>query len=211
MPRRLTNLVLLAAVTTLLATGVLTWLSADASAGGIDGIHRIAGVLLVLALAWKYGIARRSVRRRGLGRRDVVLGLVTAVFTILTVAIGIAWTLGVVSFDRPFPYSALNVHVIAGLVLAGLVVTHTLVRGERQPALVDLVDRRAVLRGLALLSASLVVSTAFDGVALARRFTGSRHAGSFTGNAMPVTIWAFDDVPTVDGASWRLRISGSVA
>src|SRR5205085_10619399 len=105
----------------------------------------------------------------------------------------------------------LNVHVIAGLVLAGLVVTHTLVRGERQPALVDLVDRRAVLRGLALLSASLVVSAAFDGVALARRFTGSRHAGSFTGNAMPVTIWAFDDVPTVDVEAWRLRISGSVA
>src|SRR5205085_438434 len=131
MPRRLTNLVLLAAVTTLLATGVLTWLSADASAGGIDGIHRIAGVLLV--------------------------------------------------------------------------------RAERQPALVDLVDRRAVLRGLALLSASLVVSTAFDGVALARRFTGSRHAGSFTGNAMPVTIWAFDDVPAVDVEAWRLRISGSVA
>jgi len=33
--------------------------------------HRLAGVGLVLTLAWKYGIARRSVRRRTRGRLDV--------------------------------------------------------------------------------------------------------------------------------------------
>jgi DMSO/TMAO reductase YedYZ molybdopterin-dependent catalytic subunit len=211
MPRRVTNLVLLAAVTTLLASGVLAWLAPDAAADGLDAVHRIAGVAFVLSLAWKYGIARRSVRRRGLGRRGVLLGVATAVLTVVTVAIGIAWTLGAVSFDRPLAYSALNIHVIAGLVLSALVVAHALVRGEQTPALPDLVGRRTVVRALALLAASFVVSAAFDGVALARRFTGSRHAGSFTGNAMPVTIWAFDKAPAIDVDEWRLRITGSVA
>jgi DMSO/TMAO reductase YedYZ molybdopterin-dependent catalytic subunit len=55
------------------------------------------------------------------------------------------------------------------------------------------------------------VSGALDAVALPRRATGSRHAGSFTGNALPVTIWSFDEVPLLDAASWRLRVSGGVA
>jgi DMSO/TMAO reductase YedYZ molybdopterin-dependent catalytic subunit len=53
-----------------------------------------------------------------------------------------------------------------------------------------------------------VVTFAFDRVALARRGSGSRHAGSFTGNAFPVTIWSLDTVPKIDIESWRLRVRG---
>ena len=129
--------------------------------------------------------------------------------TITAAGLGLAWTTGLVSFDRPFAYSALNLHVLAGLALGALVVAHVLARGESRPALVTLASRRAALRGLALLTASFVVTAALDRIALARRDSGSRHAGSFTGNAFPVTIWSLDSVPTVDVESWRLRVFGA--
>jgi DMSO/TMAO reductase YedYZ molybdopterin-dependent catalytic subunit len=55
-----------------------------------------------------------------------------------------------------------------------------------------------------------VVSVALDRVAPAKRATGSRHAGSFTANEFPVTIWSIDSVPTIDVATWRLVVGGAV-
>ena len=208
MPRRLANLALLAAITTLLASGIVAWLLPDAAAGVLYVAHRVAGVSLVLALVWKYAIARRSLHRRGVRGSGVWIGIATAALTITAAGLGLAWTAGLVSFDRPFAYSALNLHVIAGLALGVLVVAHVLARGESRPALVTLAGRRSALRGLALLAASFVVTVALDRVALARRGSGSRHAGSFTGNAFPVTIWSLDSVPRIDVESWRLRVTG---
>ena len=206
MPRRLTNLALLGAITALLASGIVAWLVPDAAAGALYATHRIAGIALVLALAWKYGIARRSLRRRGVHGSGVWVGLAAAVLTIVAAGLGLGWTAGLLSFDRPFAYSALNLHVVAGLALGALVVVHALVRGESRPGLVTLAGRRSALRGLGLLATSFVVSVAVDRVALARRDSGSRHAGSFTGNAFPVTIWSLDSVPNIDIADWRLRV-----
>jgi len=205
-PRRLANLALLAAITTLLASGIVAWLLPDTAAGILYVAHRVAGVALILALVWKYAIARRSLRRRGVGGSGVWIGILTAGLTIAAAGLGVAWTVGLVSFDRPLGYSALNLHVIAGLALAVVVVAHALVRGESRPALVTLTSRRAALRAIGLLAASLAVTVALDRLGLARRSTGSRHAGSFTGNAFPVTIWSLDSVPTVDVETWRLHI-----
>jgi len=211
MPRRLANLVLLATVASLLATGIVAWLLPESAATWLYVAHRIGGSTLVLALAWKYAIARRSLRRRGLVGAGVWLGLATALATVLTAGLGLAWTAGLVSFDRPLAYSALNLHVMSGLALGTLLVLHGLIRGEARPALTSLAGRRTALRGMGLLAASFVLSLVFDRVALARRATGSRHAGSFTGNAFPVTIWSLDSVPAVDIAAWRLRVSGAVS
>ena len=208
MPRRLANLALLAAIATLLGSGIVAWLLPESAAGTFYLAHRVAGIALILALAWKYAIARRSLRRRGVRGSGVWIGLAAATLTVAAAGLGLAWTAGLVSFDRPFAYSALNLHVIAGLALGAFVVAHVLARGESRPALVSLAGRRAALRGLVLLGASFVVTVALDRFALARRESGSRHAGSFTGNAFPVTIWSVDSVPTVDVASWRLRVSG---
>ena len=211
MPRRLANLTLLAAIVALLASGIGAWVLSDDAAVALYVAHRVAGICLVLALVWKYAIARRSLRRRGVRGGGVWIGLVTAGLTILAVGLGLAWTVGIVSFDRPFAYSALNLHVIAGLALGALVVAHALARGESRPALVTFASRRAALRGLGLLAASFVVTIALDQVALARRASGSRHAGSFSGNAFPVTIWSLDSVPTIDVDAWRLGVGGAVA
>lgn len=57
------NLTLLIAAPLLVATGLLAWVTPRATADALVVFHRVGGVALVLALAWKWGIARRSVGR----------------------------------------------------------------------------------------------------------------------------------------------------
>jgi DMSO/TMAO reductase YedYZ molybdopterin-dependent catalytic subunit len=219
-PRRLTNLLLLGLVLCLAASGVLGWvLPADGGWPFWHG-HRALGVALLLALFWKVPIVRSSLGRR-LGdtasRRSVVPGVLAGVALLGSVALGLAWTLDLVSFDTFWGYSALNVHVQLGLLLLPLMAWHALHRWERRPSVASLVGRRSVLRLAGLAGLTLVgwpllgwmaESLAAD---RARRPTGSKHAGSFSANAYPVTIWLFDDVPLLDAATWRLWISGAVS
>ncbi len=213
MPRRLANLFLLASVVTLVATGLVPWLLPEALAAPLYVLHRIAGITLALSLAWKYAIVRGSLLRRlRPGRRDLTLvaaGVASAALVFVLVS-GIAWTTGLVSFDRPIPYSALNLHVFVGAILLPLVLAHTIQRWERRPTAARLVSRRAALRLLALGGAAALVTAAFDQIAPLRRLTGSRHAGSFTANEFPQTIWSFDAVPLIEPRDWRLRVSGAV-
>jgi len=213
MPRRVVNLALLVAVPVLVATGLLAWVASRPIADALIVLHRVAGVGLVLTLAWKYGIARRSVRRRVRTGVDVTLavGGLASLALLLVLGLGLAWSIGIVSFDRPLAYSLLNVHVFVGVALVPLMVAHAAGRWESRPALADLRRRRIVLRGLAAGVGALVATAALDRVGLARRATGSRAAAAFSANAFPLTIWAFDAVPTIELASWRLRVDGNVA
>ena len=208
MPRRLVNLGLLAAVALLLTTGVVSWLLPASGAEPLYVVHRLAGIALVIGLVWKYAIARRSLRRRGLRGAGVWIGIAGAIVTGGALALGLAWTSGLASFDRPFPYSVLSLHVIAGLAVGAVLVAHALVRGEERPALISLASRRAALKGIGLLAVSVAVTSIIDRVALPRRVTGSRHAGSFNGNAFPVTVWSLDTVPAVDLDTWKLSVRG---
>jgi DMSO/TMAO reductase YedYZ molybdopterin-dependent catalytic subunit len=58
------------------------------------------------------------------------------------------------------------------------------------------------------IAATLVVALALPGAH--ERFTGSREAGSFAGNAFPTTSWVADQPRAIDSATWRLRIDGAV-
>jgi DMSO/TMAO reductase YedYZ molybdopterin-dependent catalytic subunit len=212
-PRRLVNLALLGVVPLLAGTGLVAWVTPPPVADALIVLHRVAGVGVVLILAWKYGIARRSVRRRARGRFDVsvVVGGLASIALLLVLGLGLAWSIGVVSFDRPLAYSLLNIHVFAGAALVPLVVAHAARRWESRPAIADLGGRRVALRALGAGLAAVVVTAALDRVGLARRGTGSRAAATFSGNDFPLTIWAFDDVPEVDVASWHIRVDGDVA
>ena len=213
MPRRLVNLALLIAAPLLVATGLLAWIAPRTTADALLVLHRITGVGLVLALAWKWGIARRSLGRRartGLGLSIAVGGL-ASVALLLALGLGLAWSIGIVSFDRPLPYSLLNVHVFVGVALVPLMVAHAALRWESRPAIAALGNRRVALRALALGVGALVATAALDRVGLPRRSTGSRAAAALSGNDFPLTIWAFDDVPAIDVATWRIHIDGEVA
>ena len=214
MSRRLVNLLLLASVVALVTTGLIPWLLPESLVLPLYAAHRVAGVALVLALVWKYGIASRSLRRRlRLPRPDrtVVAGALATLALLVTLALGLAWSTGLVSFDRPWPYSPLNVHVFLGIALIPLLVWHVAQRLEARPAVGRLLTRRSALRLLVLGAAALVVNVITDRIAEARRPTGSKHAGSFTGNAFPLTIWQFDTVPPLDAATWSLEVRGRVA
>ena len=213
MPRRLVNLALLVVVPLLVATGLLAWITSGATANALLVLHRVAGVGVVLVLAWKYGIARRSVRRRSRGgsRLSLVLGGFASVALLLVLGLGLAWSIGIVSFDRPLAYSLLNVHVFVGVALVPLMVAHAARRWESRPAVADLGGRRVALRALAVGIGAFVATAALDRVGLARRSTGSRAAAAFSGNDFPLTIWAFDVAPVIDVASWRMQVDGEVA
>lgn len=206
------NLLLLGAVVTLVATGLIAWVLPERAATPLLLVHRGAGLALLVAVVWKLPIARGSLVRRVARRVDpsLVVGILTAVALALTFALGLAWTFGAVSFDRPWAYSALNLHVFAGIALAGLVGLHAARRWERRPALPRLMSRRSALRvlGLGALGAALV--PLLEPLADTRRVTGSKHATSFSGNDFPVTIWSFDGVPEVDTKSWKLLLTGSL-
>ncbi len=212
MPRRLENLLLLGLTLSLVATGLLGWVMPVATAAPLYVAHRALGLALVVALGWKVGMARRSLARRApRGDASIALGLGSGITLAASVLIGLAWTLGLVSFDAFFGYSPLNLHVFLGLALVPLVVWHLARRWETRPPLGRLVTRRAAVRLLGLSAATLALLPALDRIADAsglRRLTGSKPAGSFTGNAMPVTTWTFDAVPSIDAASWRLAVGG---
>lgn len=220
MPRRLTNLLLFVLVLAEVASGLEGWLLPLARAWPLYDLHRLLGLALVLLLAWKYAIARGSLRRR-LGRRprdaSALVGLAAGGLLMATLGPGLVWTAGLLTFDSFLGYSPLNLHVFFGLALLAPLLWHLGARWERRPAVPRLASRRHALRLLVLgvgaaLSSHLVERVA--GLATApgaRRHTGSRHAGSFSGNAYPVTMWQFDQVPAIDLASWRLHVAGAVA
>ena len=125
--------------------------------------------------------------------------------------LGLAWSIGILSFDRPLAYSLLNVHVFVGVALVPLMVAHAARRWESRPAVADLGGRRVALRALAVGIGAFVATAALDRIGLARRSTGSRAAAAFSGNDFPLTIWAFDVAPAIDVASWRMQVDGEVA
>ncbi|MGH2378597.1 MAG: hypothetical protein ACRDGT_08980, partial [Candidatus Limnocylindria bacterium] len=147
MGRRLTNALLLATVLTLLATGLVAWAIPESQATPLYALHRVAGVGLVLALPWKQLVAQASLARRiriGIAP-SAIPGIAATVALAITVGLGLAWTLGLVSFDRPIPYSLLNIHVFAGIALLPLLVWH-LARRWEPPRWRDIASRRAALR-----------------------------------------------------------------
>src|SRR5438132_5899880 len=137
MTRRVTNLTLLGLTGGLVASGLAPWILPEPSAVPLYLVHRALGLALILTLVVKYGIARASVRRR-LRRGaapSLVIGILATATLAITVGLGLAWTFGLVSFDSPWAYSALNIHVLVGLALSALAALHTAARWERRPAL----------------------------------------------------------------------------
>jgi DMSO/TMAO reductase YedYZ molybdopterin-dependent catalytic subunit len=221
-PRRLTNLLLLVLSALLAASGLLGWIVPGTQAGVWYDLHRLLGVGLLVVLVWKVPIARSSLHRRlrrpGLprspapGLQTAVPGLLTGGIAIGALVLGVGWTVGLLDPGTFGGYSPLNVHVQLGLLLLPLLVWHLSRRWERKPALISLARRRVLVQLAGLAVASVVGWRLAEAVAAraapdgSRRASGSKHAGSFTGNACPETIWLFDSVPALSADTWTLTI-----
>lgn len=220
MPRSLTNLLLAALVLVQTLSGLAGWLLPAELALPLYAVHRAAGVALLLVLVWKQRIVRRSLAwrlRRRPWDRSVLLGGLTALALLGSLAFGLAWILNLVSFESLWGYSPLNLHVALGLALLALLVPHLAVRWEPPASPRALASRRGALRLVGLGLGTLVGWRLLETTASARaapdtrRPSGSKHAGSFSGNTYPVTIWLFDPIPRLDPTTWRLEIIGRVA
>jgi DMSO/TMAO reductase YedYZ molybdopterin-dependent catalytic subunit len=213
MPRRLTNDLLLALVLVQVLGGLLGWAWPVAAVSPLYPLHRAVGVAIVLLLGWKQAIALSSLRRRTMHRPwdgSIVWGSVGAVALLATLALGVAWTLNLISFDLLWGYSPMNIHVALGIGLLPFVGWHMLKRRRQNRISAPLASRRSALHVIALGLGSLFAWQAIDTLAPAVRIaTGSKAAPSFTANAFPGEIWLFDTVPTIDVGTWRLRVGQS--
>jgi DMSO/TMAO reductase YedYZ molybdopterin-dependent catalytic subunit len=201
------NLGLFAAVPALAATGLLAWAFPTPAGDTILVAHRVIASSLLLLLAWKQGIARRSIARRlATGRGSTLAtGTLASGALLVTLGLGLAWTTGLVSFDRPFAYSALNLHVIAGIALVPLAVAHA---AQREPRLAPSTPRgrRDALLALAVALGGVVLATGLARIDPLRRPTGSRRSATLV-----PTSWTFDAVPAVDASRWRMTVRAADA
>ena len=210
MPRRVTNDLLLALLLAQVLGGLLGWALPVPAAAPLYALHRALGVGVILLLGWKQAIALASLRRR-LRRqpwdRSLVWGSVAAGALLLTLAIGLAWTLNLISFDLLWGYSPMNVHVALGIGLLPFVGWHLLKRRPQNRLSAPALSRRSALRLGALGVATLAGWQAIERLAPAVRLTsGSKPTASFSANAYPAEIWLFDRVPMLDPAAYRLSV-----
>src|SRR5438874_2185879 len=180
MPRRLTNDLLLALLLAQVLGGLLGWVLPKASAAPLYDVHRALGVAVILLLGWKQAISIASLRRRVRGKRwdrSIVWGSIAAAALLLTLAIGVAWTLNLISFDLLWGYSPMNVHVALGVGLLPFVGWHVLKRRRQNAASAPIASRRSLLRVGSLAVATLVGWQAIERLAPAvRLLSGSKPA-----------------------------------
>jgi DMSO/TMAO reductase YedYZ molybdopterin-dependent catalytic subunit len=206
-PRRLTNDLLLVLLLAQVLGGVLGWALPVDQARPLYDVHRALGVATLLVLGWKQAIVLNSLRRR-LSKprgwdRSIIFGSAAGSALIVTVALGLAWTLNLISFDWLWGYSPLNIHVILGIGLVPFVAWHMLLRRRQNAVSAPIRSRRALLRVTGLTAATLVGWQAIERLAPAVRLpTGSKPVGE----AFPAEIWLFDSVPVVDASAYRLGV-----
>lgn len=218
MPRRLTNDLLLALVLALVLSGVFGWALPFPIAQPLYDLHRALGAaVLIVLLVWKQAVIRASLSRRLRRKRfdrSLIWGSIGAIGLIAGVALGVAWTLNLITFDTLWGYSPLNIHVFLGIGLLAFVGVHAWLRRTSNKASAPVASRRSVLRMASLGVAALVgwqlVPRVANLVTLpgVRRETGSKFAAALSGNAYPAEIWLFDQVPSIDPSTWQLELTG---
>jgi DMSO/TMAO reductase YedYZ molybdopterin-dependent catalytic subunit len=203
---RRTNLALMVLLLGALVTGVLAYATGTGWARLWIVAHGVVGLGIVVLAPWKSVIVRRGLARR---RRGWMISLAFALLVAVAIVFGVLHATGIVVSMGEL--TSLQVHVGAALLAIALGLLHVLAKQVRMQR-TDL-TRRNLLRTGALLGATSVAYAAVEGLVRAtslpgadRRFTGSYETGSFRPEAMPVTQWLNDPVPSIDVTGWRLLV-----
>jgi hypothetical protein len=215
MSPRLTDWSLALTAALALGTGVLSLVSGHPEQWPVFAAHGVAGLWLVLLLWGKLRRVLPRVIRPRLWDKRMALGLLALGSVGLAVGSGVWWVLG--GEFALAGFGLLNWHILVGFLLAVVILGHMLARARRL-RLRDVRGRRQVLRfglllgsAVALWPAQQVIERALRLPGARRRFTGSRDAGSFTGNAFPATSWVADAPRPLAPEAWQLRLDGAVA
>lgn len=213
---RFTNTLLFALVCVLTLTG-LQALFFNGPAWVMD-VHRVAGWSLLALLPTKAVIIFNSLRR-GLDlrfKRSVVVAasVLLAGMALLVIGLGLVWLWRIGPELLWLWQTAVAWHWMLALALLAPFAFHVWQRWPR-PKRADLLSRRSALKlagfGLAGIAGWLMAEAIAQRRALSaapRRFTGSREAGSFTGNAFPITNSVFETARPIDLAQWVLIVHG---
>lgn len=198
-----TNLALLGLLASAVATGGLAFATGGDWAFVALAAHGAAGLGIILLAPWKSVVSARGLRRRRAGSSASIL---LAALVGLTVSTGIAHAVGM--WTDP---AAMRVHVASALLSIPIAIWHVVARPVR-PRRTD-VSRRGLLRAGAVAGGSLAAFGVTEGLVRVsglpgadRRGTGSYERGSFDPDAMPVTQWLDDPVPTLEAPTWRLEL-----
>jgi uncharacterized membrane protein len=187
-------------------------------------IHRIAAWALIFLIPWKAIISIRSLSR-GVDRRIdrnvmIVVSIVASIATVLIVIFGLIWKWNLGEqylWIGGYGFTAIGWHWgMALYLLLPLFALHVWRRWPH-PKKTDFIGRQQVLKLIGLGVASVATWGAAEFLARSlqsqkssRRFTGSREAGSFTGNNHPVTSGPDQGKVKLDPSTWKLRLTGTV-
>ena len=218
MEARAVNVAILLLLVFELASGLSSFLVGEPDGRWMFWLHRAGGLALIVLLVWKTGIARRSLRRRGLSV-GTGLAMVGGLLFLGSLVTGLLWAVGEPG-RLPVPvlgsWTVLSLHVALSLFLIPPFLVHLVLRWPH-PGRTDMIGRRAALRFLGLLAIGFVLwplqealATLVAPSAPSRRFTGSREEDSFSGNAHPFTNWMTDPIPRIERDRWQLRLHGEV-
>jgi DMSO/TMAO reductase YedYZ molybdopterin-dependent catalytic subunit len=197
------------------ATGLVSLVSGHPEQWIVFTLHGVAGLWLVFLLWDKLRRVWPRLVHPDRWDRRTVLGALALLAVGMTLASGVWWVAG---GDLSFlSFNLLNWHIVLGGALAIVVGLHLLARAKPLRAR-DLRGRRQALRfamfalGAAALWPAQQAAQRFLALpGAARRFTGSREADSFLGNAFPTSSWVADAPRVIERASWRLNVGGAVA
>lgn len=205
MAGRRTNLALLWLLAATVATGGLAFAVGVPWGRWVVAAHGVSGLAIVLLAPWKSVVVRRGLRRM---RPGSGVSVAFAVLVAGAIAFGVAHAAGLRALGG---VTTMQLHVGLALLSVPFALWHVLARRVRMRR-TDL-SRRNLLRAGALLGVTGAAYAATEGLLRAaglpggdRRFTGSHERGSFRPEAMPVTQWLDDAVPSLDPEAWRLEV-----
>lgn len=210
---RLVDWTLYALVAAAVVTGLGSWLITDGQGRLIFYAHAVAGLAVVIPLIWKFRRVQPRVTHSRARDWKTPLSIMAALAAIGAITTGVFWTHAQLPTGYP---NGMHLHIVFGIALVILVSLHVALR-FKLPARRDVQSRRDALRwlgmlgfGAALLPVQDIANRALNLPGARRRFTGSRHAASDSGNAFPITNWMFDRPAPIGLAQWRLTVRGAV-
>lgn len=214
MSPRLTDWSLGLAVGLAFTTGIVSLVSGRPELWLVFAAHGAAGLWVLLLLVAKLRrVLPRLLHPRSWDRRTI-FGALATLLAAGALGSGIWWALGGELIVAG--WNLLNWHILLGIALTLFVSLHMIVRARPLRAR-DVRGRRGALRfggalvaGAALWPAQEAAARAAGLPGASRRFTGSREAGSYTGNAFPITSWVADRPRPIEVARWQLAVGGAV-
>jgi DMSO/TMAO reductase YedYZ molybdopterin-dependent catalytic subunit len=212
MSPRLTDWSLALAAGVAFGSGIISLVSGRPELWFVFALHGMAGLWLLLLLWGKFARVLPRLLHPKLWDRATLFGAAAALVVALALGSGVWWVFGGDLYVAGF--NLLNWHILLGIGLTLAISAHMFVRAKPLRGR-DLRGRREMLRAGALLLGGVTLwpiqQALGRGLGLpSRRFTGSREAASYAGNAFPATSWVADAPRQIATDRWRLQISGAI-